>query len=323
MSSWESEACQRKTLSSCTITSLVLLVGLLMFLAIYLTLSWKDIIGESYVEGPMYDSYDNCTSKATVVNDEALTQRWDSSSNFSPAWRDAEQKAIEPAHTYMKKHHSVAIYFVTHMLKSTNQDGATAETTGKQLTETFESRSLFVSLSEAIQILKHSQVTCISTNYRTETLLNLISSKTHIRFSTFILGSDEWNFTKNASCFEVYTCFGADVTYYSASKQNKQVLIPPYEVFKVTHIQTDTQRCKIIYKLKSNLNCVYDRESNMLHSISALTVEGFWVIFTIICIIIVSLLLPFVIVKVLDYHRKIEIYRASSLHNSTYTPGVF
>lgn len=255
--------------------------------------------------------YDDCRSKTTVVTGKALTQRWDSTSNCSQAWSNAEQNAREPAHKYMKKHHSVAIYMYT---QAANHDCRTADTTGEHLSETVESHSLYFLLREAIQVLKHSQVTCMNTNYRTKTLFNLTISNKHVRFSTFISGSDEWNFTRNASCFELYTCFGAEITHYSALKQINQVLIPPYEVFKITDIQTDAPRCKMIYKLKSNLNCVYDRDSNMLHPISALPAEGFLLIFTITCIIIiVSLLLPFVIVKALKYQKKTVIYRASEL----------
>ncbi|XP_044046834.1 ecto-ADP-ribosyltransferase 4-like isoform X2 [Siniperca chuatsi] len=326
MPSWERHACQRKTLSACAITSLVLSVGLLMFAVIYLTHSWQDIVGEHSIQDLTYDQnddmYDNCRSKAIVVTDKAIMQKWNTRTNFSQAWSNAEQKAKEPAHSYMEKHHSIAIYMYTNiMLQPVKQDLETAERTGKQLKETFESRSLYFSLSEAVQILKHSQVTCLSTNYRTEALLNLNISNKQIRFSTFILGSDGWNFTRNASCFELYTCFGADITHYSALKQNSQVLIPPYEVFKVTNIETDTQTCKVVYRLKSNLNCVYDRERNTLHPISALPVNGFWLIFTITCMIIVSLLLPFVIVKVLENQKKTAIYSASSLHNSTSYPA--
>ncbi|KAM9363652.1 ecto-ADP-ribosyltransferase 4-like [Symphorus nematophorus] len=228
--------------------------------------------------------YDDCRSKATVVSDTAITQRWDTITNFSKAWSNAEQKAQEPAHNYMEKHHSITIYMYTNvMLQPVRPDLGTLEKTGKRLRETSESRSLYFSLSEAIQILKHSQVTCLSTNYRTETLLNLNISNKLVRFSTFTLGSEKWNLTRNASCFEVYTCFGADITHYSALKLSSQVLIPPYEIFRITDMETDAQRCEVIYRLKSNLNCVYDRESNMLHPISALPMDGFWLIFTITC----------------------------------------
>ncbi|XP_075946953.1 ecto-ADP-ribosyltransferase 4-like [Anarhichas minor] len=324
MPSWERQACQRKTLSACAITSLVLLVGQLVFVVVYLTLSWQDIVGEHFLQGQTHDlsdgMYDDCGSKATAVTDKAIMQKWDTHTNFSQAWSDAEQKAREPAHKYMEKHHSMAIYMYTNsMLQPVKQD--LEESTAKRQKETFEPRSLYLSLSEAVQILKHSQVTCLCTYYRTETLLNLNISKELIRFSTFVLGSDGQSFGRDASCFEVFTCFGADVTHYSALKLNSQVLIPPYEVFKVTETEMDTQRCKVIYRLKSNLNCVYDRESNKLHPISALPVDVFWLIFAIAGMIIASLLLPFVIVKVFENHKKTAVYSASSFHNDTNYPG--
>ncbi len=268
------------------------------------------------------DVYNECRAKATVVTDKTIMQKCNANTNYSQAWSSAEQKAREPAHSYMEKRHSISIYMYTNtMLRPVQQDFEAAERTGKQLKEAFEPRSLYLSLKEANQILKHSQVTCLSTDYRIETLLNLNISNKLIRFSSFILGSDRWNHSRNASCFEVYTCFGADVTHYSALKLSSQVLIPPYEVFKVTDIKTDTQRCKVVYRLKSNLNCVYDRESNTLHPISALPVNGFWLIFTITCMIFVSFLLPFVIVKVLENHKTMAVYNASSLHNSAYYPA--
>lgn len=264
---------------------------------------------------------DDCRSTAAVVTEKAMMQIWGTSANFSKAWSDAEQKAREPVHSYMEKHHSTAIYMYTNvMLQPVKSKHDTVDRNEKQLKKTFASRSLYFSLSEAIQVLKHSQLTCLNTKYRTETLLNQNISSKLVRFSTFILGSDRRNFTRNASCFEIYTCFGADVTHYSAVKGTSQVLIPPYELFQVTDIETDAQTCKVVYRLKSNLNCVYDRESNTLHPISASPVGGFWLIFTITCVIIVSLLLPFFVVKVLKNHKKAAVYSVSHSHDSTYFP---
>nr|XP_046264877.1 ecto-ADP-ribosyltransferase 4-like isoform X2 [Scatophagus argus] len=320
MPSWERQACQRKTLAACSITSPLLLVGLLMFVVIHLTFSWQDVGGESLqdLNSDLNDiMYDDCRSPAVVLTDKSTIQMLDTSTNFSQAWSNAEQKAREPAHNYMEKHHSIAIYMYTNIMQQPmKQELESVERTRKQLSVAFETSSLYFSLSEAIQILKHSQVTCLTTNYRTETLFKLNTSDKLIRFSTFILGSDGWDFTRNASCFEVNTCFGADITHYSALKQNNQVLIPPYEVFTVTDLKTDAQRCKVMYRLKSNLNCVYDRDSNTLHPISALPVDGLFLVFTITCIIILSLFLPFFIVKMLENHRN-TVDSVSSLHNST------
>lgn len=262
--------------------------------------------------------YDDCSTKATVVTDKAIIQKWDTSTNFSQAWSTAEQQAREPAHNYMKKHHSIALYMYTSaILQPVKQVLQAADRTGKPLKNTYDSHSLYFYLSEAIQILKHSQLICLTTNYRTETLFNLSMSNKLIRFSTFILGSNRGYFTENTSCFEVYTCFGADIAQYSALKQNSHVLFPPYEVFTVTDIETDAQKCKVIYRLKSNLNCVYDRESNSLHPISVLPLGGFWLIFTIISMIVVSLFLLFVIVKVLENYKTVAAYRGSLLPKGT------
>lgn len=246
--------------------------------------------------------YDDCRSEATVVDDKASVQTWNMGTNYSEAWSKAEQKARKPAHYYMTKRHSAALYiYTTNILQPVKHVARTGDRTGKQLRERSDTHSLYFYLSEAIQILRHSQVTCFSTNYTTETLLNLNTSSKPVRFSTFILAPNGQYPTKNATSFEVHTCFGANITHYSALKQNNQVLIPPYELFKVTNIQTDPQKCRVIYRLESNLNCVYDRGSNSLHRISVLPADGFWVVFAIICIITVLLALPFLIVKLLKH----------------------
>lgn len=254
--------------------------------------------------------FDDCRSELTVLNDYSMMQKWESChKNFSLSWKNAEQHHRQLKHKYLEKEHSTALYMYTKsVLQPVNQDFKSANRRGKRK-ETFESRSLFSFLSEAIQILKHSQVTCLSTNVQSESLLRLNISNKQVRFSTFMLGSDDWNFNRNTSCFEVHSCFGADITYYSALEQNNQVLIPPYEIFRVTDVQTETKECRIIYRLRSNLNCVYNKETNMLHPISALPIEGFWVIFAITCIIIISVLLPFVFFNL--YQKRNAVYTIS------------
>lgn len=263
---------------------------------------------------PSDNMYDDCRSKVSVV---ALPLKQNPSANFSGAWTDAEHEAKEPAHQYMEKRHAISIYMFT---RDIDKDTAARRGGGGADEEQgLDPRSLYESLSEAIQILKHSQVTCVSTNYRAETTLKNISN-TQVRFSTFILGSAEWSVSNSASCFEIYTCFGADVTYYSALRQNSQVLIPPYEVFRVTGTQRDTQSCGVVYRLKSNLNCVYDGESNALHPISALSVDGFWLIFILSCVIVVFLLLVFVIVKTLKSSKQSDADIVSAMHSRAYSP---
>lgn len=238
---------------------------------------------------------DDCTSKVIVAADRSAV--WNASRNLSQAWSNAEQKAATPAHSFMEKEHSVAIYVFT---QAVGRPGGTVLTAaeGSEKQPSSETQSLFSYLSDALQILKHSQRLCHTTSYTTDAPSDLNVSGKLLRFGTFVLGSGGVRLRGNA-CFEVHTCFGADVTHYSALKQNSQVLIPPYEVFRVTHGHSDARRGEVTYRLESNLDCVYDRRSGSLHPISASAESLSWVMFGIMCIVVVFLLLPFVIFKVL------------------------
>uniref|UniRef100_A0A672ISX0 NAD(P)(+)--arginine ADP-ribosyltransferase n=1 Tax=Salarias fasciatus TaxID=181472 RepID=A0A672ISX0_SALFA len=224
----------------------------------YFVNAWSVQLGLLYVDFPLIfgfsqdvssdysDTFDDCTSAATVVTDTATMQKWDAL----------------PVHQHMQKHHSLALYmYIESALHSVKHNIEEPEKSEKEI---FQPHSLYSSLSEAIQIVRHSQATCFHTNYRSEALLNLNMSNLQIRFSTFTLGLKEWNSTHNASCFEIYSCFGADVTYYSSLKHNKQVLIPPYEVFKVTDIQKEIKECRVIYRIKSNMNCQHVNSTSSL-----------------------------------------------------------
>lgn len=241
---------------------------------------------------------DDCTSEVIVAADQPTT--WNASMNLSQAWSDAEQKAAPPAHRHMDNQHSVAIYVFTQAARRRGRTVfAAAEGSGTQLSP--ETRSLFSYLSDAVQILKHSQPLCRTTSYTTDAPSDPNVAGKLLRFSSFVLGSGGRHFSGNTR-FQVHTCFGADVTYYSALKQNSQVLIPPYEVFRVADGRSDPRRgeaTEVTYRLESNLNCVYDTRSGSLQSTAASSGHFFWVVFGIMCIVIVFLLLPFVIFKVL------------------------
>lgn len=250
------------------------------------------------------DVYGECRSEPTVVTDEATVQALNTSADFRRAWSKAEEKAKAPVHSYLKRRHAVAIYMYTGLLKPVQRHLQAEGRRGKPRKRRFDSDSLRTDLSETLQILKHSQVMCLHTALAAETLSSPNISDRLVRFSTFTLGSDRKHLTQNASCFLVHTCFGADVSHYSASKESSQVLIPPYEVFRVVGVWRNSHRCKVAYRLESNPNCVFDTDSSSLHPISASPVDGFWLMVIILCLISIPLVLPLVIVKVLDRHKK-------------------
>ena len=89
--------------------------------------------------------------------------------------------------------------------------------------------------------------------------------KTEMRFGGFASSSRRTNLKGfgNTSCFEIKTCYGAYIKKYSVLKHKEEVLIPPYETFKIMEKiegRDNILTCDVLYKLtstetKTNLNC--------------------------------------------------------------------
>lgn len=230
-------------------------------------------------------------------------QALNASAAYSPSWRLAERRAREPAHSYMKRRHAVALYAYTKLLQAAQRrpvaTGGAAGSRGTRQSLDLRSSSFLADLGEAIRILKHSQVTCLHTALPALALRNLNDSGSLLRFRTFTLGSGGRRLARNASCVLVRTCFGADVSRYSASRRRGQVLIPPYEVFRVVDGAVGRHRCRAVRILEGHRDCVYDADSDSLHSVSADPPDAFWIFGIILGLIGVPLVLPLLGLKLL------------------------
>lgn len=217
------------------------------------------------------DMYDGCRSETTAAIDMFGVFEWHFNRNFSIAWASAESGAKKHAHTQLKGEHAKVIYMYTKM-KNIQKAFNQAVKTGKDKYSTygFKFHYLYFYLTDAIQVLRHNQTSCRTTYHRTWKQFDQNVINTNMRFGAFTwAASRKQSFVLNGdvSCFEIYTCFGADITYYSATKEMGQVLIPPYEVFKVTDVLTNDPWCRVVYKLQSTktprtyLNCkLYQRK---------------------------------------------------------------
>ncbi|XP_077460417.1 ecto-ADP-ribosyltransferase 4-like [Stigmatopora argus] len=282
---------------SCVITVL-LMTCLAASIVIYFLSHCQCIAAKDWT--PTSDSEDfNCNTKPVVLGDLFIVKTLASYSNFTQAWSDAEEKAKQPLHEYIEKRHSVALYTYTNVsLKYPNNIWDNVNIRRPQKEAKSLQRKLSSSLSEAIRILKHSQLTCLKTTYRTQIILDQDITNKQIRFGTFLLVANETSRERAATCFKVNTCLGADISYYSALSLKNQVLVPPNEVFKVYSIHPDdAEDCNVTFKLESNFNCVYDTERKMLHPITASPPEGFWCVAVLVFIITVWLVVLLIIVK--------------------------
>lgn len=210
------------------------------------------------------DMYDGCRRETASVIDLFGVFEWHFNRNFSFAWASAERNAKKPVHENLQEDHATVMYMYT-SFKNIQQDFNKAVKTGKDKYSTygFKFHYFYFYLTDAIQALRHNQTSCRTTYHRTRTLFD-VTINTSMRFGAFTWvasGKQSFDFNGNVSCFEIQTCFGADITYYSATKQIGQVLIPPYEVFQITDVLTNEPWCKVVYKLQStkmpmtDLNC--------------------------------------------------------------------
>ncbi|XP_073704658.1 NAD(P)(+)--arginine ADP-ribosyltransferase 2-like [Garra rufa] len=215
------------------------------------------------------DEYDGCTVKmANLVKTEYLEKEINNSIDFKKAWQEGEVNATTPEDN-LTRNHSIAIYMYTNLNSNVYSNLNKAVRNGKKnyTNQSFKWYSLHFLLTDAIKILTESQNKCKSTYRGTTVEFYKIVTGKKIRFGSFTSSSLERKVAQdfgNISCFEIKTCEGADVIKYSKYPEQKEVLIPPYEKFKVTAIKTRKVHknlwCETVYKLessgkRSDLNC--------------------------------------------------------------------
>ncbi|XP_016351163.1 GPI-linked NAD(P)(+)--arginine ADP-ribosyltransferase 1-like [Sinocyclocheilus anshuiensis] len=220
------------------------------------------------------DQYKGCTQKmADLVKTKYLEKEKSASAEYNNTWQEGGQKAKKPEDN-LQQIHSVAIHVYTNKDSKVYSNFTRATRTDKQKYKegAFKWYSLHFLLTEAIQILKKTQNRCYVT-YRGTNLKFDVQSK-EIRLSSFSSSSLDRKVIQgfgSKSCFEIYTCEGANLTRYSKYPEEKEVLIPPYETFNVTAVKNSTDQpdlwCETVFLLnstgtRSDLNCALFNSGN-------------------------------------------------------------
>ncbi|XP_029290138.1 NAD(P)(+)--arginine ADP-ribosyltransferase 1-like [Cottoperca gobio] len=228
------------------------------------------------------DMYTGCKDKmAYRVKKEYLINEKNKDKNFTLAWTEAEKyfnkkwkgKGKRPS-TSLGKEQIMAIYVYTLDKPNLYLDFNDAVRTQKsKYKTTFRYHTLHFFLTDALQTLnarKPKGERCLTGYRRVNTYFSQDVLNKEIRFGSFTSSSMGWYTSAerfgDKSCFEIITCSGADVSLFSKlGESEREALIPPYEVFKVTKIERRSVQkslpCQVVYKLKSvrknisNLNC--------------------------------------------------------------------
>uniref|UniRef100_A0AAZ3Q4S2 NAD(P)(+)--arginine ADP-ribosyltransferase n=1 Tax=Oncorhynchus tshawytscha TaxID=74940 RepID=A0AAZ3Q4S2_ONCTS len=205
----------------------------------------QEILPLDMVRSSVDDKYDGFRDLMLwAVENMYLFDELNTNPQFNTSWNIAKPHAI-PHGDSLNTEHSIAIYLYTK--KETRNkfqsiyleyNKAVQEGHSAYMTTSFKYHALHFYLTDAIQILRERQETCKETFHRTHKNVDQSVFNHEIRFGTFAtssLRSDLANFG-NVSCFEIHTCFGAELTSYSI-----------FEVTKI-HKGTDTDlNCKYIF----------------------------------------------------------------------------
>ncbi|XP_055769397.1 erythroblast NAD(P)(+)--arginine ADP-ribosyltransferase-like [Salvelinus fontinalis] len=278
---------------------------ILTFTVMYFIQAWILGLDSKMVSLPLYDpkssmsldmapdsvddSYKGCEDKMfRKVLDLYLPKERQKNKDFNQAWTAAEDHYKEKGK--LSKYYSLAYIQVyvnatANVYRSFNNATRTQK---ENYTTTFQYHSLHFLLTNALRILNNNfWKRFIKKHFHTFRGTNVTfhhDGKTTMRFGQFTLSSLDKRIAKGfgtKSCFEIATYFGAPLGKYSQLPHEKEVLIPPYEVFKITKVMKRTDKkdfwCDVVYKLqrtkkgKSDLNChmVKRIKSNQQHKFSA------------------------------------------------------
>ncbi|XP_064782799.1 ecto-ADP-ribosyltransferase 5-like [Oncorhynchus masou masou] len=222
------------------------------------------------------DSYKGCEEKMLrKVNDYYLPKERRENKDFNQAWTAAEDHYEEKGK--LSKEYSLAIQVyvnaTANVYKSFNNATRTQK---KSYTTTFQYHSLHFLLTNALRILNNNfRKRFIEKHFHTFRGTNVTffpGQNTAMRFGQFTSSSLDKNLAKGfgtKSCFEIATYFGAPLGKYSQLPHEKEVLIPPYEVFKITKVMKRKDKkdlwCDVVYKLQSTKKGKSDLKCQMVN----------------------------------------------------------
>lgn len=228
------------------------------------------------------DDYNGCSDKMSknVTSSYLPNEKY----LFLEAWEKAtiETQGMNPTLDNLNMNHAIAIRAYSYHTPNIHTCLGMAVRSMKNSYQSFMYHSLHFLLTDAIQRLNPNH-SCqqVYRGSKSKFKLSLIHKLLYIRFGTFTSTSlYPMNTTRfgTTSCFEIQTCHGALISKYSKySDSENEVLIPPYEKFKIVKVVTKpaeqkTMKCDTVYQLKSsgvksNLRCALFQKARTLDSI--------------------------------------------------------
>ncbi|XP_059121239.1 T-cell ecto-ADP-ribosyltransferase 2-like [Peromyscus eremicus] len=227
------------------------------------------------------DQYEGCVEVMDRKAPQLLQEDLNKDRDLKREWEKAEKlwkekkKTMKYPKGFQDFHGTAVVAYTGHILKNFN----TAVREFKKNTGNFHYKAFHYYLTRALQLL--SNQSCYSVYRGSEDKFHY-SGKGSVRFGHF--ASSSFNKTvalhdfggASGTLFTIKTCLGVNISEFSYRPEQKEVLIPSYEVYhQVTKTASGKGNDEIFLnspqKKKSNFNCYYSGSTNKSHFSSSAT----------------------------------------------------
>ncbi|XP_058877763.1 NAD(P)(+)--arginine ADP-ribosyltransferase 2-like isoform X1 [Acipenser ruthenus] len=207
-------------------------------------------------EESLDDQYIGCRNEMLkTVQETHLPSELNRNTEFQTAWKRAENEMGQRIQSKLSSEQATAIYVYTinDVYKKFNR---AVRTGGMNYTE-FPFKAWHFHLTDALKTLKSMKPKCYEVFRGVKNATQVIGNI--VRFGQFTSTSVNKTVAERfgtGTLFTIRTCLGVSIKKYSAYSNEKEVLIPPFERFKVMEVNGKEIRLEHIEDHTSYFNCL-------------------------------------------------------------------
>ncbi|XP_041091743.1 NAD(P)(+)--arginine ADP-ribosyltransferase 2-like [Polyodon spathula] len=211
------------------------------------------------------DQYVGCRKEMLkIVNKKYLSSELKKNPDFKNAWSIAKKENKNQKQKVLKPEQAMAIYVYT--MDAVHDPFNKAVREGGTNYKAFPFKSLHFLLTDALNTLRSKEAKCYNV-FRGDTKKSTTDVGAIVRFGHFASTSLDKNVAKEfgtRTVFEIKTCLGVLIQEYSDNPDEEEVLIPPFEKFKVLNVKGNQIQLEHIPDKTSNFNCLGVKKNMLL-----------------------------------------------------------